>query len=484
MFFAVLALLATFASGQAMSVGVKGGIPLGQTLEGQAVDPLGILGRCGECAASRTVPYLVGPSLEVPLTRQLSLSIDALYNRTNYHHTSGTLITPTSRSFNAEKHVVDRLEIPIMLRHSFKSWHTLRPFIAGGAALLQSQDTVQSRQYGSLDPPYAYVGPNETVPLSAPRSSTVWGPTFAVGARFGTGRIHPSIEYRYTHWTDPSTVVTPIDLSFLPIPGPATLRSRQNQSELIAGLMVDVTGADWTNDAAHLNRSRMGATLSRITVGVKGGLPLTQAFDVQPSGGFINPYFNKCGECATQRTVPYLIGPAIEVRIAGPYSVSAEALYSRADYNHTSSLFSVSGTSFLQDTKNTVDRWEFPVLLKFGAGGWRAIHPFLGLGATVQRAKSSTVQSLAGSHNLFGGTVIVRSNVITPPVRTVVVGPTVAVGARIGKRRLGPTVEFRYTRWFDAAIEVGPLNSAASVNGQVTVRSIQNQAQLLVGLMF
>jgi hypothetical protein len=210
-----------------------------------------------------------------------------------------------------------------------------------------------------------------------------------------------------------------------------------------------------------------------------------QAFEVQPLGAFANnPYFNKCAECASERTVPYVIGPAVEISIAGPYSVSAEALYSRADFNHTSSTFSASGSSFLDDRKKTVDRWEFPLMLKFGIGRWRAIHPFVGMGASAQYNREKTVHWLLGSHGLFSGTVILNSNVAAPPVSTVVFGPTVAAGARIGRRRLGPTIEFRYTRWFDAALAEASFSSVPSVDSSATVRSSQNQAQLLVGVMF
>jgi hypothetical protein len=478
-------LLAPSASAQFISLGVKGGVPLGQTLEGQTVDPIGVLGKCGECASSRTLPYIVGPSLEVYLTPKLRLSVDALYGRAVYDHTSTTFWTMASGSFNDEKHAVDRLEIPILLQYTFGSWHGVHPFLAGGVSVRYSQDAVQSRQYGSIDPPYVFVGPREAVSQSVPNDSTDWGATFAVGARFGRGRLHPSIEYRFTHWTDQPIVVRPLDISFVPVAGPATLQSRQNQSELIAGLMMEVTGADSDRDAGRGSHTGFGNVLSRISVGAKGGLPLTQAFEVQGSGDFINnPYFDKCGECSAERTVSYVIGPAIEIRIAGPYSVSAEALYSRADYNHTSSSFSASGSSFLQDAKNTVNRWEFPLIMKFKISRWRLLRPFVGLGASAQYNRASTVQWLVGSHSLFGGTSVQVSNVTAPPVHSVVAGPTVAVGTRIGGRRLSPMVEFRYTRWFDAAIAVSSFNSAPPVNGPVTVRSIQNQAQLLVGLMF
>lgn len=484
-FLFILVFAATSTSAQFISLGVKGGVPLSQMIEGRTIDPRGILGQCGECASARTLPYLVGPSLEIYLTHSLALDIDALYGRADYKHTSTTFFTQTSASSNNEKHAVDHLEIPILLQYTFQSWHAIHPFVAGGASVRYVQDALLWRQYGSSDPPYVVVRPRETLSFRVPRVSSGWGPTIAVGARFGSGKFHPSIEYRYTHWTDRPIAVTPLDVAFHPLAGPAAVRSTRDQSELIAGLMMDVSAAGSDSDSRHPSRAGFGKIWSRFTAGVKAGAPLMQAFEVQPAGSFDNnPYFDKCSECASERTVPYIIGPAVEISIAGPYSVSAEALYSRADFNHTSATFSASGSSNLQDRKNTVDRWEFPLMLKFGIGGWRAIHPFVGVGASAQYNREKTVHWLSGSHSLFSGTLVVNSNVAAPTVNAMVFGPTVAVGARIGKRRLGPIVEFRYTRWFDAALAEASFSSVPSVDSSATVRSSQNQAQILLGLMF
>ena len=485
MLLAVLMLWATSASSQVISIGVKGGLPLGDALEGRTIDAQGILGQCGECASGRTLPYLVGPSLEVYLTHSFTVSVDALYGRADYTHISTTFSTPTFVSSNTEKHAVDHLEIPILLQYKFRSWHAIRPFVAGGASVRYVQDALLWRRYGLSNPSSALLSPREAVSLSVPRVSTDWGPAISVGARFGTGRFHPSIEYRYTHWNDQPIAVTPLDVGFQPLAGSVALRSTRNQSELIAGLMMDVTAADADAGSRQQNRTGFGKVWSRFTAGVKVGLPLMQAFEVAPAGAFAhNPYFDKCSECASQRTVPYMIGPAVEISIVGPYSVSAEALYSRADFNHTSSTFSVSGSSFLDDRKKTVDRWEFPLMLKLSIGGWHAIHPFIAVGGSAQYNREKTVQWLSGSHCPCSGTLLVNSNVASPSISAAVFGPTVSAGARIGRRRLGPTVEFRYTRWFDAALTEASFNSTPSVDNLATVRSNQNQAQLLVSLMF
>src|SRR5258708_24284364 len=72
-----------------------------------------------------------------------------------------------------------------------------------------------------------------------------------------------------------------------------------------------------------------------VTLGIKGGLLLTEALSARPLTGENDARFGTCLECGTTRTVPDVFGPALEVRIIGGLSLTAEAFYSRADYNHT-----------------------------------------------------------------------------------------------------------------------------------------------------
>lgn len=480
--------LTASAWAQSISLGAKGGLNLQPTLEGRTVDNLGILGRCSECASAHTLPYLVGPSLEIQFSRKLSVSVDALYGRSVYTHTSTTFATPTFAFFNEEKHSVDRIEIPILLRYTH-NWSRVQPFIAAGMTVRNLKDVLQSTQNGSFDangnPPFVFIGASQQSTGTMADSSTTLGPTFAVGAQFGSYRLRPSIEYRYTRWTSRPIAVGPLN-SFAPVIGSPTLASEQNQSQLIAGLMFDFAGAGSATKTGKVSPSIPGRSIfSRISIGVRAGIPLTQAFEAKPAGDFAqNPFFNKCAECGTQRTVPYIVGPTIEARIAGPFRASIDALYSRADFNQTSSTFSASGTSSLQDTKTAIDRWDFPVLLKSDIGRSKFFQPFVGIGTTVQYNRASVAQMLVGSHNLFGGTSVLRSNVLGPAAEEVVAGPTASVGGRLGQGRRSISLEFRYTRWFESAIARASFGSTPLVNGPVTIRSTQNQAQILIGIVF
>jgi hypothetical protein len=476
---ALFLFISTSLSAQFVSVGVKGGVPLSPTLDGRMADSTGILGKCGECASGRTLPYVVGPALEVHLNRQWSLSAEALYGRADYDHTSTTFFTPASGSFNDEKHTVDRWEFPVLLKFSLKGWHTVNPFVAAGVSLQYDQDSTQMRLSGAVSPPLAFVRPGLQTDLGVPAASTGLGSTFAVGASFGTGRVRPSLEYRYTHWADQLIVVNHIDAALLPGAGTPTLHASQNQSQLLAGLMLD-----FDSDGSRSGDAPPKITAPRFLVGLKGGFPLTNAFGLRPPVAPIVDVFNRCGECATQRTLPYVIAPAVEIRLVRLYSVSAEAVYTRADYNHTSSSFSTSSTSLLLDTKDTVDRWEFPFLLKMEVGARRRFHPFVGVGATVQYARDSRARTIVATKGFGGSVVYMPPGPVMPTVASTVAGPTAAVGTAFGAGRLRPSIEFRYTRWFEQAIAVSIFGSAPSRFGPATVYSAQNQSQILVGVMF
>jgi opacity protein-like surface antigen len=102
-----------------------------------------------------------------------------------------------------------------------------------------------------------------------------------------------------------------------------------------------------------------------LSWGVRGGVPITDAFDVARAGA------------STFRQVPkrYTAGPTLELRLPLGLGVSFDVLYKKLEYERTEAGVSqtVSAT-----------QWEFPLLFKyrFGAGGAR---PYLGAGPTFNR---------------------------------------------------------------------------------------------------
>ena len=472
--FTILILITSASFAQSLSIGVTGGVPLNQTLDGRNPYPSGIFGQCAECAAGRTVPYLFGPKVEVRLNDRFHLSFEALYNRASYVHTSTSFFAPGQAISDGDKHIVDRWQFPVLLKYSLQSWHGLYPFVALGGSVQYNQDKTVSQITGflNLPPLRSEVFFSQLPELNLATPSVGAGAVFAAGVTLGSGRLRPTVEYRFTRWIDHGIEAYPKGPGGAPRIGPATLKSSENESALLAGFTVEVRGNDRASSATS---SRRGG-LNRLSVAILGGVPLTDAFAIanSPSGVFL---FGKCGKCESERTVPYVSGAQLEIRIKGPYSLSAGGLYSRADYNFTTSHFSASATSAVSDSKHAVNRWEFPLLLKFAAAARGPAQPFIGLGASVLHSRDATARAFSASSNISG---VFFSNARDAADHSVVAGPTVALGATFGRSRIRPSLELRYTRWFDLAVA---RPEPSPTEGPV-VASRQNQAQVLVGIQF
>jgi hypothetical protein len=333
---------------QSVEIGVVGGVPLTHAFSAHTVNPNGVFGKCGECASQRTLPYVVGARVQVHLWRPLYLDGEALFSRADYNHTSsGIISTPgfSSIFLNDQKHAVDRWEVPILLKAQLNSWHSVHPFVAGGVSLQHSQDfLIIPTMPGVLN--IVYGVPNSAI-----------GPTFAAGASFGSRWVRPMIELRYTRWTGQPIVVAQPGAP-LSSPVVITLHSKQDEVQLLAGLMFGI-GRNRPDSRGVLEGP---PSSRRVTLGIKGGLPLTEALLARPITGMNDARFGTCSECGTTRTIPYVLGPALEVRIIGGLSVTAEAFYSRAVYNHTSVVSQMSAGLLDSEEKHTVDRWEPSVL--------------------------------------------------------------------------------------------------------------------------
>src|SRR5579883_3449941 len=88
----------------------------------------------------------------------------------------------------------------------------------------------------------------------------------------------------------------------------------------------------------------------QIGVGVKGGVPLLDAFNLNPSLPFFRYTFN---------TKRYTVGPAVDVAFPLKLRFEANALYTRLDYDST-----IMGIDTLTRSATRANSWEFPLLLK------------------------------------------------------------------------------------------------------------------------
>jgi len=468
----LLLAFSTSVFAQSVEVGVAGGVPLTHAFTGYTLNPNGAPGLCGECGIQHTLPYVVGPKVQIHLWRPLYVDAEALYSRADY-----TLVTSTCNSgctvafSDLQKHVVDRWEVPILLKMRLSSWHLVRPFVAAGVSL---EHSIDSRVLVPI--PGAVISPIPGV------VSWAIGPTFAAGASFGSSRVRPSIEVRYTRWTD-----QPITAGNHSI----TLRSKQDEAQLLAGLTFGIGRSQ--PDAPGVLEGALPSR--RVSLGIKGGLPLTDTLSTRTNFGNTYPFSN-CFDCGNARTLPYVVGPALEVRVIAGLSVTAEAFYSRADYNHTSFISQLSAGFLDSREKHAIDRWEAPLLLKYSLKMGR-LTPFISAGASIQYDRDSRVRAVYTQYCFVctgflglqpGVRKITLDTSSGPPVYSLAAGPTAGIGASFDTgRRVRPSIEVRYTHWADRAIAIFPPPPADVLPVPVyppTIASSHNQVQLLVGLMF
>jgi len=167
-----------------------------------------------------------------------------------------------------------------------------------------------------------------------------------------------------------------------------------------------------------------------FSVGVKAGLPFTDAFNSFTSGSY----------SSFSNSKNYIVGPMVEVHLPLGLSVEGDALYRPLS-------FQVTRPNIVQST--SFSSWEFPILAKYRFP-IPLVKPYVEAGPSFR--------TIGGQ---FGGNF---SNS----------GFTAGVGIelRLSKFRIGP--EIRYTRW-------GTDSSNAA---QLGFSSNQNQGEFLVGFSF
>jgi hypothetical protein len=194
---------------------------------------------------------------------------------------------------------------------------------------------------------------------------------------------------------------------------------------------------------------------AQITVGVKGGVPLTDAFATAQGN---------TSSFATN-TKRYLVGPTVEVHFPGRFSVEVDALYSRLGFDQT-----VTGTGGSNSTTRA-NSWQIPIL-----GKWEItpgpVRPFIDAGANIRNI--SGIRQVRAGINNGSFNVIATDNSPDFNKRTDV-GASFGGGIafKAGPVRLSP--EFRYTRW-------GGENFRDPVNA--LLRTNRNDGIFLMGFSF
>jgi hypothetical protein len=182
-----------------------------------------------------------------------------------------------------------------------------------------------------------------------------------------------------------------------------------------------------------------------LSVGVKGGVPLANAFETATSRDL--RYFSD--------TKRYTVGPVVELRFPLGLGVEFDALYTRLNFGSEEPGIV---------TETTANAWHFPLLLKVRAPGF--VRPYLSVGPSFRRLGDvrQTVTDVAAG----------RFSDVTPSELRNRFSPGFVIGGgfELGDRtRLAP--EIRYTRWTSDSFRVPPV-----------LRSNPNQFDFLIGLHF
>ena len=182
-----------------------------------------------------------------------------------------------------------------------------------------------------------------------------------------------------------------------------------------------------------------GIQAQNISYGVRGGIPLNDAFNVAVKA--VDPVTRSQID-AKVATNHLVIGPTVEVRLPLGFGIQVDALYTRHK------LTTSSGS-------NTASSWEIPLLAKYRMPGV-AVRPFVEGGVSFQR---------------FGDVANLVTTLSSDRSRRGFVMGT-GIEAHLAKIRLSP--EIRWTRWGDAKFITTP---SALFNSS-------SQFEFLVGLTF
>lgn len=191
-----------------------------------------------------------------------------------------------------------------------------------------------------------------------------------------------------------------------------------------------------------------------ISVGIKGGLPLTEFVDTLSDAG------------VTLRSSNHLIiGPSVELRLPGGVGVELDLLYRRFNYNANSTV--VNSILNIQTSGNS---WEFPLLLKKRLGSEGPVHPFIDAGFSF--SKLSGLKSVVTNPQ-----TVVTLNQPAELKNDFATGVVIGAGIDIHAVLLHVIPEFRFTRWNRDQID-GTIIPARPLS------SNRNQAEFLIGITF
>jgi len=173
-----------------------------------------------------------------------------------------------------------------------------------------------------------------------------------------------------------------------------------------------------------------------LSLGVKGGLPLTPTYDSQFEG---SRFFEGAVSFEMKR---YAFGPTVEARLPFGFRVEVDGLYQHVRTTAASAGAFPTGALTFQAT--TATAWEIPMLLKRRLSSHR-FAPYAAVGSTLRHigdvSESEWIMpSLPGYSPLF-------THAVYPSGEPLRAGITAAAGVSIQAHRLRLEPELRYTHW-------------------------------------
>jgi Outer membrane protein beta-barrel domain len=192
-----------------------------------------------------------------------------------------------------------------------------------------------------------------------------------------------------------------------------------------------------------------------LVIGVKGGVPLTDAFET--AKGNQSAYLTN--------TKRYTVGPTVELHLPARFSMEIDALYTRLGFDNRILLPSAS----YQVTR--ANDWQFPVLGKFEIAPG-PVRPFVDLGVNIRHVSGiKQFRQVVSAATLQS----VEVNSAAEFNKGTDLGITAGFGIafKAGPVRMSP--EFRYTYWGGEAFR----DPAASL-----LHTNRNQGTFLLGFTF
>lgn len=193
-----------------------------------------------------------------------------------------------------------------------------------------------------------------------------------------------------------------------------------------------------------------------ISVGVKGGVPLTD---------FVETFRGNSASYVTN-TKRYTVGPTVEFRLPARFSIEVDALYKRFGFDSQSTAGQQTAL-----TRTRGNSWEFPILAKFEILPG-PIRPFVNAGISIRH-----LSGIKQVRSVVSGVTFNQVEINNPAEFNKETDLGFAFGGGIafkaGRLRISP--ELRYTRWGSENLR-DPINSLLRTN--------RNQADFLLGITF